>query len=41
VHNDIERLIEWQTVEKDENGRVFAPYAEIRVDVRLPSGRAA
>lgn len=41
VHNDIERLIEWQTVEKDEAGRVFAPYAEIRVDVRLPSGRAA
>lgn len=41
VHGDIERLIEWQTVEKDEQGRIFAPYAEIRVDVRLPSGRAA
>ena len=41
VHNDIDRLIEWQTVEKDEQGRVFAPYDEIVVDVRMPEGRAA
>lgn len=41
VHNDIDRLIEWQAVEKDKQGRVFAPYDEIVVDVRMPEGRAA
>jgi len=41
VHNDIGKLIEWQAVEKDERGRVFAPYDEIVVDVRMPEGRAA
>lgn len=41
VHGDVEKLSEWQAVEKDEKGRVFAPYAEIVVDVRLPQGRAA
>lgn len=41
VHGDVEKLIEWGAVEKDESGRVVAPYAEIIVDVRLPGGRAA
>lgn len=41
VHNDVEKLAEWQAIEKDEKGRVVAPYSEIVVDVRLPQGRAA
>ncbi|MHB1590535.1 MAG: HVO_A0114 family putative DNA-binding protein [Sulfuricella sp.] len=41
VHGDVEKLIEWLAVEKNEQGRVHAPYAEIVVDVRLPSRRAA
>jgi predicted transcriptional regulator len=41
VYHDVERLVEWLAVEKDEEGRVFAPYSEILVDVRLPQGRAA
>jgi predicted transcriptional regulator len=41
VHGDVEKLTEWQAVEKDDKGRIFAPYSEIVVDVRLPQGRAA
>ena len=41
VHNDVAKLVEWQAIEKDEKGRVVAPYSEIVVDVRLPQGRAA
>ena len=41
VHNDCERLIEWMTIEKDENGLVFAPYSEIVVEMKLPDSRAA
>ena len=41
VHSDVEKLTEWQAVEKDEQKRVVAPYSEIVVDVRLPQGRAA
>ncbi len=41
VHGDVEKLAEWQAVEKDEKGRIVAPYSEIVVDVRLPQGRAA
>lgn len=41
VYNDVSQLIEWQVVEKDAKGRVFAPYAEISVDVRLPRRDAA
>lgn len=41
VHNDIDRLIEWHAVEKDGQGRIFAPYDEVLVDVRMPEGRAA
>ncbi len=41
VHGDVEKLSAWQAVEKDEQNRVFAPYSEIVVDVRMPQGRAA
>lgn len=41
VHSDVEKLAEWHAVEKDEQGRVLAPYSEILVDVRLPEGRVA
>jgi predicted transcriptional regulator len=41
VYGDVEKLMEWGVLEKDEKGRVAAPYSEIIVDVRLPGGRAA
>ncbi|WP_301102540.1 hypothetical protein [Propionivibrio sp.] len=41
VHGDVERLFEWQVVEKDEKGLVSTPYSKIVVDVRLPQGHAA
>lgn len=41
VHGDVEKLIEWQAVVKDDQGRIAAPYDEIVVDVRLPQKRAA
>lgn len=41
VYNDVAQLIEWQVVEKDAKGRVFTPYSEISVDVRLPNSDAA
>lgn len=41
VYNDCERLIEWMALEKDESGRIFAPYDEIVVDMKLPERRAA
>lgn len=41
VHNDISALSEWYAVEKDEAGKVFAPYDEIIVDINLPNKHAA
>jgi len=41
VHNDVDKLIKWLAVEKDEQGRICAPYSEIVVDVRLPERVAA
>lgn len=41
VHNDVEKLMEWLAVEKDEQGKIFTPYNEIIVDVHLPQSRAA
>ncbi|MCX7180835.1 MAG: hypothetical protein NTX56_19395 [Proteobacteria bacterium] len=41
VHGDVEKLIEWQVLEKDDQGRIAAPYDEIVVDVLLPQKRAA
>lgn len=41
VHNDVEKLVEWHALEKNEQNRVVAPFSEIMMDVRLPMGRAA
>lgn len=41
VHGDVSALIEWMAVEKDDAGLVYAPYADISVDVHLPERRAA
>lgn len=41
VHGDIVKLLEWHAVEKDDQGRILAPFDEIVVDVRLPQKRAA
>ncbi|SHI18881.1 HVO_A0114 family putative DNA-binding protein [Pollutimonas bauzanensis] len=41
VHNDVEKLTEWQAIEKDEKGLVSAPYSEISVDVYFPERQAA
>jgi hypothetical protein len=37
----VEKLIEWQAIVKDEQGRISAPYSEIVVDVLLPQGQVA
>jgi predicted transcriptional regulator len=41
VHGDVQQLIEWMAVERDEDGRVSVPWTEIRVDMKLPSASAA
>lgn len=41
IHNDVERLMEWLAVEKNEQGLIFTPYAEIVLDVHLPNQRVA
>lgn len=41
VHNDCERLIEWMAIKRSGDGLVFAPYDEIRVDMKLPERQAA
>jgi predicted transcriptional regulator len=41
VHSDVEKLGTWMAVEKDEQGHVYAPYAEIVLDVHLPERQAA
>ena len=41
VHNDVERLMEWLAIEKNEQGKIFTPYDEIIVDVKLPRQKAA
>ena len=41
VHNDVERLMEWMAIEKNEQGKIFTPYDEIIVDVKLPRQKAA
>ncbi len=37
----MERLMEWLAIERDSQGKVFTPYAEIVVDVHLPPQCAA
>ncbi|MFC3340556.1 hypothetical protein [Paracandidimonas soli] len=41
VHGDVMALIEWMLIEREQDGRVCAPYSEIVIDVRLPERRAA
>lgn len=41
VHGDVEKLAEWLAIERDDNGKVFAPYAEVVLDMRLPDRAAA
>lgn len=41
VHNDVEKLMEWLAIEKDERGKIFTPYSEIVVDVHLPQQKVA
>ena len=41
VHNDVERLMEWLAIEKNDQGKIFTPYSEIIVDVHLPRQKAA
>ena len=41
VHNDVERLMEWLAIEKNDQGKIFTPYSEIIVDVHLPQYKAA
>ena len=41
VHTDIAQLIEWLAVERTEDGRVFVPWTDIVVDMKLPTGIAA
>lgn len=36
VHGDVESLAEWLVIERDEQGRVLVPWAQIIADVRLP-----
>jgi predicted transcriptional regulator len=41
IDADMKKLIEWQAVVQDEQGRIATPYAEIVVDVCLPQRKAA
>lgn len=34
VHEDVSALMQWETIRRDEQGRVFVPWDEI--DLRLP-----
>ncbi|MCW5634395.1 MAG: hypothetical protein KIT17_13770 [Rubrivivax sp.] len=41
VHADLAALFEWLAVQRDEDGRVSVPWAEIIVDMKLPAQPAA
>ncbi|MEA3643632.1 MAG: hypothetical protein VBE63_27430 [Lamprobacter sp.] len=41
VHSDVDSLMEWMTVERDQQGCVFVPWSEIIVDMHLPKQAAA
>ena len=41
VHGDVTALMEWMAIEKNDQGLVLAPFADISVDVHLPERRAA
>jgi hypothetical protein len=41
VHADVAALSEWLAVQRDEDGRVSVPWAEIIVNMKLPAQLAA
>jgi predicted transcriptional regulator len=41
VHTDVNQLIDWMAVERGDDGRVFVPWSEIVVDMKLPERIAA
>jgi len=41
VHTDVQQLIEWMAVQRDEDGRVSVPWSDILVDMKLPQRIAA
>ena len=41
VHTDVNQLIEWMAVEREDDGRVNVPWSEIVVDMKLPERVAA
>ena len=41
VHADVAALSEWLAVQREEDGRVSVPWAEIIVDMKLPHQLAA
>lgn len=41
VHTDVNQLIEWMAVERDERGLVGVPWSGIIVDMKLPQRQVA
>ena len=41
VHTDVQMLMEWMAVERDEAGLVGVPWTDIVVDLKLPDRVAA
>ena len=41
VHVDVAALAEWMAVQRSEDGRVYVPWSEIVVDMKLPNRLAA
>ena len=41
VHADVQQLIEWMAVQREEDGRVSVPWSDIVVDMKLPERYAA
>jgi len=41
VHADVAALLEWTVIEKNEQNLIYAPFADISVDVHLPQKQAA
>ena len=41
VHADVAALTEWLAVQRENDGRVFVPWTEIVVDMKLPSAQRA
>jgi len=41
VHADVTALLEWTVIDKNDQNLVYAPFADISVDVHLPQKQAA